>query len=676
MKLQFSHSNIDVGEVGEEEEAGFDIRQFEKMQTLVTKNLVADKELYCIQEVISNAVDSYVDSGRDTITHPIEVSFENGVFVVKDYGKGISVENMRKVVMPLFASDKSKDNNAIGCFGLGFRSPLGISSAFTCESVHDGIRRVWTIFEKGMSVKYSLDWEEPTLDCNGTKITIPFNNQYGVLSKIMAVCKYQKGVWIAGEEIFNNTPLIEGKTFFYRPGYTNAGELTLGTIPYKSGRNNQVALRFDVGELNPNISREAVELNTESTQLIKDREEAALAELASYLKYENDYDLLMMAITKDGVFDFGGKEYKIDIPNTFWDKVKLEESFREMLKANPAHRMYRMFSSEYKGLTKKSRDFTSHYEFDRFIVKDFPVGKMWTFLKQKYNDISLYKLISPEKLDDSDKVIWNILNTKVTDFSDLQEEFKTWDTKNKKVAKENRNFRKSNTSFDNSLVTFKYLRQHAYNTDCVVDTIYLSSVNKRKNLIVYSEDVEELKKLWELDRHSYILMIMNKKGKENIDLLHKDKYVEAKDLFSGKIRRANRQVESFIILNSFQKNKVICSFNNLSYYKTIHPPLYKVLSSFKKHIDKYDLSMSHISFLDAIAQDHIKRGLISEELLKNIEYCTSEIKKFKVDDDVLTNYRIDKSKMVNSLRQITLLNAENKRLKNQLNALNICKNNK
>src|SRR5690349_8174125 len=82
-------------------------------------NLYSDKEMAVIREYSTNARDSHIEAGVD---RPIEVTTPSGLSFflrIKDYGVGLSKEDIIKIYSKYGASTKRYTNKQGGMLGLG-----------------------------------------------------------------------------------------------------------------------------------------------------------------------------------------------------------------------------------------------------------------------------------------------------------------------------------------------------------------------------------------------------------------------------------------------------------------------------------------------------------------------------------------------------------------------------
>ncbi len=127
-----------------------------------------------IREIYSNAIDANTAAG---VEKPVQVHFANSVepvFYIRDFGVGMTADEVIKVFGTYGASNKRDNNEQIGGLGLGAKTPFAYKKnggMFTVESCKDGIKST-TVFYKGsddIPRKKLLGTEES--NDSGTKVS-------------------------------------------------------------------------------------------------------------------------------------------------------------------------------------------------------------------------------------------------------------------------------------------------------------------------------------------------------------------------------------------------------------------------------------------------------------------------------------------------------------------------
>ena len=134
-----------------------------------------------IRELSTNAYEAHQMLGIES--EPFEVSLPNLMnpsFKIRDFGPGLSKEEVRKVYVMLFESTKTHSNEMGGCFGLGSASPFAYSVdvQFGVISYNGGIKSCYTVFKNEFGFpKMNLVHQEPSSERTGVEISIPINRE-------------------------------------------------------------------------------------------------------------------------------------------------------------------------------------------------------------------------------------------------------------------------------------------------------------------------------------------------------------------------------------------------------------------------------------------------------------------------------------------------------------------
>lgn len=98
-----------------------------------------------IREISCNANDAQKGVDRPFEVH-LPTRFDN-TFWVRDFGPGLSPDEINHVYTTYFESTKEGDELSTGELGLGSKSPLALNESFLVESYHNGIKTVYSIFK-------------------------------------------------------------------------------------------------------------------------------------------------------------------------------------------------------------------------------------------------------------------------------------------------------------------------------------------------------------------------------------------------------------------------------------------------------------------------------------------------------------------------------------------------
>lgn len=169
------------------------------MMALAT-DMYSDQELACIREYSTNGWDAHVEAG--TTNRPIEVTTPNSLspfLRVRDYGVGLTVDDIHNIYSKYGASTKRESNDFNGMLGIGCKAALSYTAQFTVTSVKDGTRVQVAVSREedggSMTVVDTASTSEP----DGTEVTIPARRENQMQSKAEQFFK----VWKPGTVLLN-----------------------------------------------------------------------------------------------------------------------------------------------------------------------------------------------------------------------------------------------------------------------------------------------------------------------------------------------------------------------------------------------------------------------------------------------------------------------------------------
>lgn len=311
MKLHSAVQNeailSNVGEVGE-----FRIRNSAKAFNILSSGLYANKIRAIIRELSCNAVDSHVAAGKQDT--PFDIHLPNALepyFSIRDYGTGLSHEQVTNIYTTYFESTKTSSNEFIGALGLGSKSPFSYTDNFTVTAIKDGRKGIYTAFinEQGVP-SIALMMEEQTTDPSGVEVRFAVEQRYD-FDKFRSEARYVY-------EYFNLRPVVSGNADFkfkdpeYKetniiPGVhasrdSHSSYAIMGNIKYPIQVPNAekvlgglhgildcgLVMEFNIGELDFQASREGLSYIPETIAAIKAKLEALNAQLAVHIALEAD----------------------------------------------------------------------------------------------------------------------------------------------------------------------------------------------------------------------------------------------------------------------------------------------------------------------------------------------------------------------------------------------------
>lgn len=311
MRITNSTNTIERGDVGEER--AFSIEWNDKMARILSKGIYKNVIRAPIRELACNALDSHRAAGKLDV--PFLVHLPNTLepyFEVQDFGLGLSDEQVHSLYTRYGASNKSHSNEDIGGFGLGSKSPFAYTSNFTVASVHLNVRRTYVLYvnDKGRP-SVSLMGEEQTTDCNGVSVRIPVkptdfeafrenaeetfrwfdhrptvvgNSRYSVRTHTV-VDGMQGRKWMLLSQ--------DSRSSYYR--YNTQATAVMANVAYPIRAENlhsrfnrlvgyPLVVQFENGELEPAVSREDLNYDDATVQVLEARLDAVMQDLQTKME--------------------------------------------------------------------------------------------------------------------------------------------------------------------------------------------------------------------------------------------------------------------------------------------------------------------------------------------------------------------------------------------------------
>lgn len=164
-----------------------------KSFALLIDKLYTRKEDAVVRELGANARDAMNDLARQTGTEiqPFSINLPNDIcheLIVTDNGTGLSKDNVLKFFGTLFESSKENENNSIGAYGLGSKSPFAVTDAYIIQSRFNGELHSFSFFRAKSGIPQLVHiGTEPTDQPNGITFKVPASpNRYSTYAKAVA----------------------------------------------------------------------------------------------------------------------------------------------------------------------------------------------------------------------------------------------------------------------------------------------------------------------------------------------------------------------------------------------------------------------------------------------------------------------------------------------------------
>lgn len=146
---------------------------------ILTDGLYEDKISTIIREISCNAYDSHVAAGNTG--KPFDIHFPEKLepyFYVRDYGTGLSKQDIETIYTTYFDSTKSNSNDFIGAYGLGSKTPLAYTDQFLVTSYFHGIEYQYTVYVNDQGFpEIQLLVESETSEPDGLKVQLTIKSE-------------------------------------------------------------------------------------------------------------------------------------------------------------------------------------------------------------------------------------------------------------------------------------------------------------------------------------------------------------------------------------------------------------------------------------------------------------------------------------------------------------------
>ena len=414
----------------------YSIKASAKAFKILSDGLYSDKIAAPIRELSTNAYDAHVAQGN--INTPFDVhlpSVAEPWFSIRDYGIGMSKQELQTTYTTYFDSNKTHSNDFVGCMGLGSKTPFTLSDAFTVTSVKNGKKTTVINYLDEDVPNFSIISEEDTDEASGTEIkfTPTEANTYDKLresaQRILGYFDVTPNLTIGStkEEVKVPTKRLEGKDWYYVDSQLAHSDsiILMGNVAYpfnfcdvsddfekKYGWSNtyeyrrlvsNLVFRVPIGNLDITASREEIGWTSEGREYMVNFVERVNNEIKDIMNEqlndcENFWDARILFNSMVGY----NEEYYSDIDRNgsgsighfkwteqlSWNGIDVSERYGDVSKNPNLEKMdYRLFwlgspkRNRYHGADKVNRRSDVHgiIPFDadvEFFQNDLPTGSV------------------------------------------------------------------------------------------------------------------------------------------------------------------------------------------------------------------------------------------------------------------------------------------------------------
>jgi hypothetical protein len=171
MIITSEKKDVQVG--GDFQTQQFSILASAKAFDILTSKIYTNKVKAVIREISTNAWDSHQDAGNPD---PFDVHLPTSLepwFSVRDYGTGISPEQMMTLYTEFFRSTRTESNDFCGALGIGRVAPLSMADSFVVTSWFNGQKRVYSAYkDENDCPQFALLATDDSDEPNGVEVSV------------------------------------------------------------------------------------------------------------------------------------------------------------------------------------------------------------------------------------------------------------------------------------------------------------------------------------------------------------------------------------------------------------------------------------------------------------------------------------------------------------------------
>lgn len=290
MKIEVEQQDVRVSE--DFKTSSYAIGDVAFIVDMLADKVYTDKEAAVIRELSCNAYDSHVMAGKKDVPFDVHIpTVLEPFFSVRDYGTGLSDEDVRGIFAGIGISTKRNNNEVIGCFGIGSLSPYALVNSFTVKSWHNGVVNTYSCYrDANREPVVALLHSEDSGDPNGVEVSFPIEASWRNDFQRAAVKTFQH--WdilpnINSQSVLNDCQSIKDSVILQGDGYKVVSSYenyaVMGNVAYSIPHEmlrfkHGLVLYFDMGEVSFDAARENLSMDEKTSKAVDEK----------YQAFEND----------------------------------------------------------------------------------------------------------------------------------------------------------------------------------------------------------------------------------------------------------------------------------------------------------------------------------------------------------------------------------------------------
>jgi len=302
--MKVDSTGIVVYSEGIQSESFFTVKQdnLAHIFGILRNQLYSNKPLAIIREYCTNAFDAHVEAGIPDL--PISVHAPSPMkqeLRVRDYGFGLSENDVRSIFASYGESTKRDTNSQVGMMGLGSKSAFCYVDAFTIISYHKGTKYTYNAYIDETAIgKVALVHTESS-DETGVEIVVSvrYSDINSFSRNIISFFKYFKPrpvilnssdiLYELNREVNNPNEVFTGDNWILttEASYETTVKVCMGNVVYPVNMDevnindesyrllrelknrNTLMLQANIGDVKPSASRESLEYNQKTISFVQ-----------------------------------------------------------------------------------------------------------------------------------------------------------------------------------------------------------------------------------------------------------------------------------------------------------------------------------------------------------------------------------------------------------------------
>lgn len=175
MKVEEKIINVTTEGLGASTQFSIKQENMAHIANVLRSSLYSNKPKAILREYACNAYDSHVEAGKENV--PIQVTLptlSSPELRIRDFGKGLSTEDVMNIYASYGESTKRQSNKLIGQLGIGSKAAFCYSPQFSIVSIHNGLKTLYIAFldESDIGTLSQVGNSIPTKEESGVEIIV------------------------------------------------------------------------------------------------------------------------------------------------------------------------------------------------------------------------------------------------------------------------------------------------------------------------------------------------------------------------------------------------------------------------------------------------------------------------------------------------------------------------